>query len=62
MGMGQPQSGTSYGRPSQYIMGSSPYGKSVDMVDVCTKLMEGKLLVYTCIEQALLNTCQAWQI
>ena len=40
-----PQSGTSYGRPSQYVMGTSPYGKSIDMVDVCTKLMEGALLV-----------------
>ena len=39
-----PQSGTSYGRPSQYVMGTSPYGKSIDMVDVCTKLMEGGLL------------------
>ena len=40
MGNGFPP-GTSYGRSSQYMMGTSPYGKSVDMVDVCTKLMEG---------------------
>ena len=40
--LGIPQAGTSYGRPSQYVMGTSPYGKSIDMVDVCTKLMEGR--------------------
>lgn len=40
-GNGFPPPGTSYGRSSQYMMGTSPYGKSVDMVDVCTKLMEG---------------------
>ena len=43
MGNGFPP-GTSYGRTSQYMMGTSPYGKSVDMVDVCTKLMEGAAL------------------
>ena len=44
MGNGFPHPGTSYGRSSQYMMGTSPYGKSVDMVDVCTKLMEGAIL------------------
>ena len=44
MGNGFPP-GTSYGRSSQYMMGTSPYGKSVDMVDVCTKLMEGAALL-----------------
>ena len=44
MGTGFPPPGTSYGRANQYVMGTSPYGKSVDMVDVCTKLMEGELL------------------
>ena len=34
-----PIAGTSIGRSTP--MGSSPYGKSVDMVDVCTQLMEG---------------------
>ena len=44
MGNGFPHPGTSYGRSTQYMMGTSPYGKSVDMVDVCTKLMEGAIL------------------
>ena len=44
MGTGFPPPGTSYGRANQYAMGTSPYGKSVDMVDVCTKLMEGELV------------------
>ena len=36
-----PPAGTSYGRS---LMGASPYGKSVDMVDVVAQLMDGEPL------------------
>ncbi len=38
-----PLAGTSIGRQTPHFgMGTSPFGKSVDMVDVCKQLMEGK--------------------
>ena len=37
-----PLAGTSIGRQTPHFgMGTSPFGKSVDMVDVCKQLMEG---------------------
>ena len=37
-----PLAGTSIGRQTPHFgMGTSPFGKSVDMVDVCKQLMDG---------------------
>ena len=48
-----PPPGMSYGRS---VMGASPYGKSVDMVDVVAQLMDGELHTSTCWKGPTLTT------
>lgn len=51
VGPSWPLAGTSIGRQTPHFgMGTSPFGKSVDMVDVCKQLMEGAhvLTIFPC--------------
>ena len=51
--------GTSLGRGGTPSYGASPYGKSVDMVDVCAQIMNSGALPRAALHGQLLRLCSS---